>query len=177
MTKKQLYIGLIAAVLGQLFILVTEYTNAVYPLWTGREIKLATVPVDPRSMFRGNYARLNYQISEIPGADINTARVPRHGEIVFIRLAADKNGLYSYNGASLKKPQDGLFIRGRIQTYSSVKRDKYRVKYGIEAFFAPKKKALQLEKRLRDNALARIMIAGNGKAALLDVIADKSSAK
>lgn len=171
MSKKNLIIGLSAIVVFQLLVLAIEYANAVYPLWTGQEINLKTVPIDPRSMFRGNYARLRYEISNIPRADINTKRTPRNGEIVYVKLEATEDGLFSYNGASLKKPQDGMYIRGRIQTYSSPNRsEEYLVKYGIEALFAPKAKALRLEKSLRDQGIAKIMLARNGKAALKEVI-------
>ena len=104
--------GLSAIVVFQIFVLAAEYAGAVYPLWTGQEIRLKTIPIDPRSMFRGNYARLRYEISDIPGADINKERKPRNGEIVYVKLKATGTGIYSYQGASLKKPQDGMYIRG-----------------------------------------------------------------
>jgi len=171
MSKKNLIIGLSTIVIFQIIVLIAEYTNAVYPLWTGQEINLETRPIDPRSMFRGNYARLRYEISEIPGADINEEGNPRNGEIVYVILKGIENGVYSYHGASLKKPQDGMFIRGRIQSYSRSKRsEKYLVKYGIEALFAPKEKALRLERSLRKQGVAKIMLARNGKATLKDVV-------
>ena len=34
----------------------------------GREITLQTAPVDPRSLFQGDYAILDYEIAEIPRA-------------------------------------------------------------------------------------------------------------
>ncbi len=171
MRNKNLIIGLSLIVVFQLIILGAEYANAVYPIWTGQEIRLRTTPIDPRSMFRGNYARLQYEISEISGVDINMERVPRNGEIVYIKLKEKEAGIYAYDGAGLEKPLNGLFIRGRIQANAKpFKSERYRVKYGIEALFAPKKKALSLEKRLRKHGVAKVMIAPNGKAALLDVV-------
>ncbi len=173
--KKNLLIGLSAVILLQIVVLVAEYVNAVYPTWTGQEIQLKTIPVDPRSIFRGNYARLKYEISEIPGTTINTSRIPRNGEVVFVLLNRDRNGICSYNTASLEKPKNGLFIRGRIKKYSSRnKQGSYQVRYGIEAFFAPKEKALLLEKELRDGTLAVIMLDRSGKAALKDIILDNT---
>lgn len=170
MKKNSLIFGLTLVVVFQILVLAGEYANAVYPLWTGQEIRLKTVPVDPRSLFRGNYARLRYEISEIPGSDINDERFPRNGEIVFVQLKPGEEGIYSYAGASLDKPDHGVFIRGRIQKYSRRnKSEKYRVKYGIEALFAPKEKAMKLETDLRKTGVARIMLASSGKAALLGV--------
>ena len=34
----------------------------------GKEIRVKVVPVDPRSLFRGNYARLNYDFSRLKKA-------------------------------------------------------------------------------------------------------------
>ncbi len=171
--NKKLVIGLFAVILFQLGVLAFEYLGTSYPLWTGTEIRLKTIPVDPRSMFRGNYARLRYDVAAVPVESINRERVPRNGEIVFVQLKKNKEGVYSYAGATLHKPTEGMFIRGRIDRhrFSSRKPAKeYRVRFGIEAFFAPKEKALQLEKMLRHNAVAVVKVAGNGKAALVNVV-------
>ena len=40
--------------------------NAALPLWTGKEITLKTVAIDPRSILRGEYAQLRYEIGAIP---------------------------------------------------------------------------------------------------------------
>ena len=47
--KKKIVIGLIAAIAFQFVVLSGMYVSAQMPLWTGTEIKLKTVPVDPRS--------------------------------------------------------------------------------------------------------------------------------
>lgn len=175
MNKKLILAGLSAVVVFQVLILAGEYLNAVYPLWTGKEVKLKTVPIDPRSLFRGNYARLNYAISRISSRDItgpdNTTTSLRNHEIVYVKLKQVADGYYVYDGASLAPPTTGVFIRGRIQVprWQSTPTH-YRVKYGIEAYFAPKDKALALEKELRGGAVATIMLAANGKAGLKAVL-------
>ena len=152
-------------------LLGTATAGAVYPIYSGEEVRLKTRPVDPRSLFRGNYARLRYEIGEVPGAEINKLRNPRNGEVVYVRLQQNADGLYEANGATLEKPTEGLFIRGRIQeNFRRSTRSTYQVKYGIEALFASRDKALDLEKRLRRSAVARVMVATNGKATLVDVI-------
>jgi uncharacterized membrane-anchored protein len=173
MNRKLLLISLSIVIVFQCIVLAGEYINAVYPLWTGREIKLKTVPVDPRSLFRGNYARLRYEISNIKAEDINKLKTPRHGEIIYIKLKAEADGLYAYNGVSLNKPQNAVYIRGRIQTGRDMRRSgTYQVKYGIEAYFAPKEKAMALEEKLRNKGLAKVMVAKNGKAALKEVMSE-----
>lgn len=171
MNRTQVFIGLILIICFQFLVLVFEYVGATYPLWIGQEIKLKTVPIDPRSLFRGNYARLNYEITQINSMDVNRLKSSRNGEVVYIKLKKDEDGIYFYDGVSLEQPADGLFIRGRIKNrFHSTNNATYRVKYGIEAFFAPKEKALALEKDLRSGAVATVMVASNGKAALKDIL-------
>jgi hypothetical protein len=45
-----------------------------------------------------------------------------------------------------------------------------QVDFGIHAFFAPKEKALQLEKDLRDGGVAVLMFVSNGSVTLKDVV-------
>ena len=163
---KTLY-GLIAIIVFQLLVLILEYGNAVLPLITGEEIRIKVIPVDPRSMFRGNYACLNYEIRQLILS--NNSRDPRMNEIIYVRLKQNENGLYEDEDASLTKPESGIFIRGRSQT---TRMGETTVRYGIEAFFAPKEKALELERKLRAGGIAVVMIYKNGKPALKDVVAE-----
>lgn len=169
--SRKLIIGLTAAILFQLIVLVGMYVSAAMPEWTGTEIRIKTIPVDPRSMFRGNYARLRYDISRIQSPDLGGGEDMRNGEVIYVSLSEDVDGLYQYASASLDEPDDGIFLRGRIfdQDYED-EVIYYRVKYGVEAYFAPKEKALQLEKELRDGGVAVLMVAGSGRARLTNVV-------
>jgi hypothetical protein len=95
----------------------------------------------------------------------------RNGEIVYVKLKPGAEGLYEFDGASLEKPGSGPFLRGRLRGVSARRNGAmYNVRYGIEAYFAPKEKALALEKALCGTAVAVVMVAGNGRAALKKVI-------
>lgn len=170
--SKTIAFGLLIAVIFQLIVLTGMVGLSAMPLWIGQEIKVKTIPVDPRSMFRGNYARLRYKISEVAIEHPN--KKLRNGELVYVNLYQAENGLYELSGTSLTKPEEGVFLRGRVQTYRyDSNQDTYRVKYGIEAFFAPKAKALALEQDLRDGGIAVLMVSNSGKARLKDVIGDE----
>ena len=66
MTRSKVAVGLGAAIAFQLVVLAGMVVYAAMPLWTGTEIRVKTVPVDPRSMFRGNYAQLRYEFATLP---------------------------------------------------------------------------------------------------------------
>jgi uncharacterized membrane-anchored protein len=174
MTKKSITLGLALVIIFQVAVLAGEYLGAVYPLWTGAEIRLKVVPVDPRSLFRGNYAQLHYDISTIEAKDLGRHKHFRNGEFVYVNLKPGMNGVYVYDGAGLEKPATGPFIRGRIQApHGQEDVRKFEVRYGIEAFFAPKQKALDLENQLRKGGIAVVMVADNGKSTLKDIAANK----
>jgi uncharacterized membrane-anchored protein len=167
MSRNQISVALMLALLLQAGVLLGEYLGALYPLWQGEEIRLQTRPVDPRSLFRGNYARLRYEISELPVAAFTEERPRlRPGEPVYVTLTRDKQGIGRFSAVSLQKPDSGLFLRGRVDDGRRTGGAEVAVRYGIEAWFAPKEKALQLERELRSGAVAVIRVSSSGRAAL-----------
>ena len=169
MTRSGLAVGLGAAIAFQILVLVGMVVNAAMPLWTGTEIRVKTVPVDPRSMFRGNYARLRYEFETLPKGALSEVGGVRNGEVVYVHLQRGEGAEYEYAGVSLKPPSEGIFLRGRVAGYLPP----YQVvRYGIEAFFAPKEKALAIERDLAEGGIAVLMVAGNGRAALKEVISN-----
>ena len=166
MSRSSIAIGLGLTVALQLCVLSGMVVKAAMPLWTGVEVRVKTVPVDPRSMFRGNYAQLNYEIGQLPSNALGEFENLRIGEIVYVELKLGQGGLYGFAEASLNKPAEGTFLRGRIANYGSP----YQVNFGIEAFFAPKSKALQLEQDLSNGGVAVLMVTDSGRVALKGVV-------
>jgi len=169
LNNKILIPALTAMILFQVIVLGSVYINAVLPLWRGKEILLKTIPIDPRSLFRGNYARLRYEISRIPAKEINSLQTPRKNEPVYVTLIPGANGIYHYGSVRLYPPDSPIFIKGRIQNSRPVTTGTYRVTYGIEAWFAPREKAIALEKKLRNTGIATVYITNTGKAALKEI--------
>jgi len=171
--KNRLLIGVAIAIVFQFFILSGMYVSAALPMWTGSEIRVKTIPVDPRSMFRGNYARLRYHFSRIEQKQFPENEELRNGEVVYAVLKLTLDGLYELSQVVLDRPENGVFIRGRVKNRHSWMRGarSFQVNYGIEAFFAPKEKALRLEKELRHGGVAVLMVSAGGKARIKDVVA------
>ncbi len=164
---KKPIIYLTSAIIGQLIILCSIYLFSMLPFITGEAIQLNVIPVDPRSLFRGNYAQLNYDISTLPRNTLPTDIQLRHGEKIYVSLKENEQGIFQFDQVNLSKPQDSTFIRGRID-YSYD--ESMYVLYGIEAFFAPKEKAIALENQLRTGGIAIIMLDHNGKARLKEIV-------
>src|SRR5690606_40425584 len=153
-------------VLLQLLVLVGMQVSAALPLWTGDEIRVKTVPVDPRSLLRGNYARLEYEFSRFPPESLSEDFLTQHiraGQPVYVSLTEGADGLHQPTAVSLVQPAQGVFLRGRTaHRYQPC--DVLAVNYGIEALFAPKEAALALERQLRTDAIAVLMVSANGHA-------------
>lgn len=144
-----------------------------YVVHTGRTVYLRTVPFDPRDYFRGDYVRLNYDISNIgkeyfrdgisvqPHCYYNRDR----GKVVYAVLKVDDSKLASLDYVTDIKPSgDKLFIRGRVKynTSSSI-----IVAYGIEDFYVQQGKGGVLENRLSGVAIEMELAVGNGGIAVL----------
>lgn len=167
--SRNVFWGVVIATLLQGCILVGEYVTAALPLWTGQEIKVKTVPIDPRSLLRGQYVRLNYHFTEIPSKDIESELKLRNGEVVYV-LLKEKGDHYEYASVSLEEPSGGVFLRGRIANRKYEEEKEYfRIRFGIEALFLPKEDAINKETKLRDGGIATIMVASSGKARLVEV--------
>lgn len=160
MRERWLKPALIAAVGLQLVIMAGVFVNGFYPLWLGEEVRLQTQPVDPRDLFRGNYARLGYEFSTLDSSEF----LP--GAVVFLPLKQEGD-LWTTGEPRHDAPEQGLFLRGRVT--GARWSERREAIFGIEALFAPKEKALALERQLRDEAVAVVRVAPNGRAALVTV--------
>ncbi len=156
---------LIVAVLFQGAVLGGMWVKSALPLWTGTEVSIVTRPVDPRSLFRGNYVRLSYGINDIENQQALNTHQLRQGEVVYQVLIKGDGGIYQKGPQVLNKPEEGIFIKGRLDK----SRSKHQIKYGIDAFFAPKEKTLALEKQLRSGAVAVLKVTDSGQAGILRV--------
>ncbi|MBT8345012.1 MAG: GDYXXLXY domain-containing protein [Desulfofustis sp.] len=161
--RRFLAIGLAMTISAQMIFLVTEYLNSLWPLWFGNPIILETRPIDPRSLFRGNYVQLNYAISDI-SKDL-TREDFKPGEVGYVSLK-DEDGIFIATALQREKPETGIYIRGRVKKVNQG----LRLRYGIEAYFMPKEKALKTEQSVRQGAHAEVYLLTSGKAAIAKLI-------
>ena len=163
--KRFVAVGLALTILLQLSVLAVEDLSSVWPLWYGQPVLLRTEPVDPRSLFRGNYVRLNYRISRLDGA---LAGEPfKRNEVAYVSL--EQQGKYHVATGIYREAPGGTFIRGRISPFGA----DYRFQYGIEAYFMPREKALQAQSAVRQKeAWAEVYLLDNGRAAITRLICE-----
>lgn len=152
----------------------------VHILNQGLEVGLETVPVDPRSLFRGDYVRLNYAISTLNTAVLGGDDWFDLHEDIYVLLAPEKD-LYAATGIFHQRPAvpDGhIVIKGKVS--SVVRRQlnkdgvkipslptRLSVRYGIESYFVPEGTGRELEKQASSGEVTVLVaILESGDAAI-----------
>jgi uncharacterized membrane-anchored protein len=176
-SRRNLWIA-IAIVAGvQTAVLGSMILQRARLLATGRELVLEVVPVDPRSLFQGDYVILGYPISRVPappGVELT------RGTPIYVTLQKGANDTWTLVQTSATRPTpatpDQVVLKGRVQ-YAVSATDtapaQAMVDYGIEQFFVPEGTGHELEKIIRDRKLfAVIAVDGSGNAGVKGLMAD-----
>jgi len=145
-------------------------------LRSGADIRLKTLPVDPRDLLRGDYVTLSYPVSALAGS-IVTGTAPRQGERVrmTVRLRPGADGLWEAGEASFGtlEPQEGSVVVRTLpfQYYSGpdgALPETIFVTYGIERYYVPEGEGRVLEDARNQQELeveARVSSAGTPQIA------------
>lgn len=111
--------GLVAAGALMTLLLAQIVLDRIAILRDGVEVRLATAPVDPRDIFRGDYVILTYDISRLPldRLGVDDPESYREGETVYVGLEERDSG--RWGAAAIARAPEGLPrgtvpLRGRI---------------------------------------------------------------
>ena len=159
-----------------ILILVLLAAPHVWTTVTGDEIHLKTVPVDPRDLFRGNYVDLHYEIESVDSRllDDSTRSLliqKNRGDYknVYVQLQQNNNGLYEAALVTLKKPQKGTYLKGRLHIPYDTTSSSLQIKYGLDNFYAPSDKAKKMEAAAAGQAPVAMVKVKNGNAVLITI--------
>ena len=161
---------LMVTAVAQLVILAGMIALRAMPLVTGQTVLVRVQPVDPRDLFRGDYVILSYDFSRIsrdgieglPEYERGKSWSKLEGRPVYVPLVPDDSMPGHYRGAKVTvvKPESGLFIKGQLERYGSVK-------YGIESYFVEEGTGRAYEQAIRDRKLsAELAVTSDGQGAL-----------
>lgn len=153
-SRNKEYIKLAIVVLVLLTILGGFLLYVSLPLLSSTSVVLATQPVDPFDLIRGQYIIIRYDVGTVPFVD--GAEV---GDNVYVVLEEDANGTSRYESASLSRPSgDNAFIKGQV---NSIRAGNMRIEYGIEQYFFERgatftTRGMEVEVKLSGSGRARI---------------------
>lgn len=163
-------ISIAIVAIAQTIILAVMIGQKQWTLATGERILLKIHPVDPRSLFRGDYVRLWYDIATLDTDSLAGDDEFESYDPVHVVLEPDER---YWNAVSIHRdwPQidgDRIVIKGMVErlSYGNI-----HVKYGIETFFVPEGEGLELERPDDDNIVdIRIAVDDAGDAAIQAVL-------
>jgi len=160
MSKQGMFIGAIA---GLVLVLVGFISVQERVVQQGTEVILATRPVDPRDLFRGEYVILRYtierdeQVRAALSADTDATRV-------YVRLVDDEQGIARVGAAQTTRPDvsDGVWLEGAVVNGQARFPD-------LEQYFVPEGAGRPIE-RMRSGLHVRVRVLdGEGRVVgLLD---------
>ena len=180
-------------VAAQLFVLVFMIAKQELLLANGSKVLLKCEPIDPRSLFSGDYVILNYEISRI-GSDITSKSDIRgiyelEGKDIYVALKLKANDMY-YHVAAISdnfdelKQNYSIIIRGRVEEaiISEIEGNgggvefQLRVKYGVESYFVPQGEGKKIEDRLSSVSI-EVSISDNGDSAISKLFIENQEVK
>ncbi|NCO39316.1 MAG: hypothetical protein COZ06_08615 [Armatimonadetes bacterium CG_4_10_14_3_um_filter_66_18] len=132
-----------AAVAVQVAVLTWLMTSRQWTLATGQTILLETVPVDPRSLFQGDYVALGYKISTPAAVGAQGTAGLRPNQTVYVALR-QRGKFWEAVSVSRQRPKaaaEEVVLRGTTD-YSG-----QRILYGIESYYVPEGKGLEIERQ------------------------------
>lgn len=144
---------LVFAFVAQFALIALVFFNAYLPILFGDEVKLRARGYDPRDILSGNFVRLDYDIR------VKEGELPQNQQIKeFFVMLVDENadGVFEFGAKSFDAPKDGIYIKAKLPSVWT-----YEFQIGAEKYFAPKEKALEIERKLQN--LPRSARDENGK--------------
>jgi uncharacterized membrane-anchored protein len=123
----------------QLLFLAGEAAKYHLALTRGRAVFLKVAPVDPRSLFLGNYMALRYDISSLDLSKIAHDPQLSHasdGDTVYVVLVPAKPWARAVEVAAAEPPRSEArpFLKGRVE---GVYHNTLWVDYGLERYYIP----------------------------------------
>lgn len=149
-----------------------------YTLATGRPVVLRVAPVDPRSLFRGDYVRLNHDLTRLALAELAGDDDFARDEPAYVVLAPGAPHWRAV-GVYRRWPQaapEQVVLKGEVvwQAVAGTAHEPYlRLRYGIEQLYVPEGEGRAVEAQVgARKAAVRVAVDRFGRAGILALLLD-----
>jgi len=162
MTKRGFLVGAIIIAVLQTGAVGAMIYNRASQISGGKEVILESGFIDPRDLFRGHYVILNLVVGQL-GEHVTEVDKPfSRREIVYVELAKGEDIFWTAKKLwhDLPDNAEGAYIKGKITLIPRGSRRTYRISFPYDRYFAPKKRAKELEKFRRDRKLGVVLALG-----------------
>lgn len=167
---------LLIIVVLQTLVLAGMIAKRQWTLASGTPVVLETQPIDPRSLFRGDYVTFNYDISRLRLDELEGDDEFRQHDTIYVAL---EPGTPYWRARAVYRaaPAGQLALRGRVQyvsehwwnaeTQTSEEVRHVSVRYGIEDYFVPEGEGRVLERPVPGEVVSlRIAVDRFGNGAI-----------
>jgi len=174
---------LIIVIALQSVVLMSMIAMKQWTLSTGTPVVLETQPIDPRSLFQGDYVRLNYTISTLRLAELPSDRPFKTHEWIYVlvRIGDPYWEPVSLHHERPASPPDHVALKGTVlgmgnrrwnrEAQSWEATEHLMVRYGIENYFLPEGEGRDLERpRPGDKISIRVAVDRFGNAGIKAVL-------
>ncbi|MFK5977328.1 MAG: GDYXXLXY domain-containing protein [Rhizobiaceae bacterium] len=167
MTKRVfLFAAILIATLQTTVIAGMLFKRAIQ-IESGQEVLLESGFVDPRDLFRGHYTTLNLTVGPLIKGTTSIDFSFKRKNDVFVELEKGEDEFWVARKLWHEIPSDhvSIFIKGKINYVPGKDTGRYRIQFPQSRYYAPKKRAKELEKFRRDRKLGVVLsVASNGEA-------------
>jgi uncharacterized membrane-anchored protein len=178
--SKQAVLGFVAVAGLQTAAIGWMVTDRITLLKTGKEIVLPIIPVDPRSLFRGDYVRLDFPVTMVSSELFaKSDKPPGKAGPVFVTVQRDGDSWkpVAVGATRLAAGPDQAVLQGRLANNwwpgSGRTPHQVRINYGIERYYVQEGTGLDLENAARSKKLAVVVaVDGKGRSAIKGLIVD-----
>jgi uncharacterized membrane-anchored protein len=172
MIVRQPIVGLLASGAVLTCILGAMVVDRMLLLRNGREIVLPIRPVDPRDLFKGDFARLGYDISRLDASLASGLGGEQREQIVYVTLERDAAEAWKPVAVARTLPTglgpNQIAIRGRTSRYAPK-----LISYGLERYYLPEGTGNRIEALAGKSQLSAIVaVDGGGRAAIKGLVID-----
>nr|WP_315101585.1 GDYXXLXY domain-containing protein [uncultured Fretibacterium sp.] len=174
---------LVAALLPLCVLLAAPVRPALI-LMFGEEVRLATVPFDPRDLFRGDYVALHFAVEEIPLASFDVVSGgraasrgtggPEPAEMKlakdwYVSLKRDASGIFSPEGVGTSPPVGRPYLRGTFRAASGGSVARLDFGPGLECFYLRENTGRALEDAARKGRIEAIVKVWRGMPVIVSL--------
>ncbi|MBU2102965.1 MAG: GDYXXLXY domain-containing protein [Candidatus Omnitrophota bacterium] len=173
--KKVAILIFLCAVIAQVLLLYMTVTFKERSIRSGTKIIVKTIPVDPRSIFRGDYIRLRYEFSQIDLRKIKNDNADFYrGRVIFvklIRLGAEWRVAQVSGKLIPVQGSDEVVLRGIVD--EARPGNFVNVSYGIESYFVPEGRGAYIERHVsRKSVTVQLSVDRSGSVSVYKIFID-----
>ncbi len=174
----RLLLGLIIAAVLQTAALGWMIQGHWNDLKRGIEVVLETNMRDPRDFFLGHYVTLRLDIQQVKIEKFAPREELENNQPLYLSLEKGEGTYWQVAQVTTKQPESGAFLKSKTNFRSYMiseknKRKTVRVRLPFTRYYAPKKRAQELEKLRNDRKMGIVVsVLPNGQGKIKGVSVD-----